>query len=400
MRVSEIRVGALIYNISFLTITFMSIDSKGRKSVYSAGDIGEIEPKLMRLSEELSNGMKIAHGDLPNLHDFIDNWGRQLLPPKEWFENIDVLVIVPRGNLHGIPLHLVLIDNSPLGALVGITYSSGMSLMSRCMDRNPLRKKDSADWEFGSDYNSPCSPRKLSAILGGVDVLGSKNDIFKGIVTEISNYVKGELRNFSSKDDPCFNEFDRSSWKTAFMCPNSSDILCIASHGYLDFNNHRMSGLLLARDKLGVTYRNLALHGGKGFHVRDLPLRDIPLDFQPNIDAEILTSAELEIDGLLNSELVALLGCSTSVGQIYSGDEPVSLAETFLHVGACSVISCLWDVSVEFIKEWCRYFFDGWLIHRLPKALAYQRSIQKIFSGKYKDYPEQFGCIVLKGDWL
>jgi len=400
MRVSEIRVGALLYTLSTSKITFMGIDGIGNRQVFTGGEVRELVSKLTRLHEELSDGMAIARGVVPNLRDFIDNWGRQLLPPKSWLEDIDVLVIVPQGDIHGIPLHLVLCDHQPLGALVGITYSSSMSLMSRCMSRNPVRKGNLASWIFEEDRHPQYLQKTLTAIVGGVDVLGDKNNIFKDIITEIVEYAKGEVLNFSSKDSTMFSEFSRNCLKTAFRCTNKANILCVAAHGYIDFNNHRMSGLLLARDRVGIALRNIPLHGGRYFDFRDLPLRDLPVELQPSIDAEVLTSAELEIDGVLDSEIVALLGCSTSAGRVFPGDEPASLAESFLHIGACSVLSSAWDVDIDFVKEWSGHFFTGWLTYRLPKAIAYRWAMRKMAAGPWKDRSERLGCMVLKGDWL
>lgn len=400
MKVSEIRVGALLYSLSASKITFMGINKTGNRHVFTAGKANELIPKLDFLHEELSDGMAVARGVMPRLRDFIENWGRHLLPPRSWIEDIDVLVIVPQGNIHGIPLHLVLCDHEPLGTLVGITYSSSMSLMSRCMSRNPERKVNLNSWLFEED-SSPLTQRKQrTAIIGGVDVLGNKDNLFRDIVTQITDYVKGDVLNFSSKDSNMFSEFSRNSLKAAFRRPDKANILCISAHGHIDLNNHWMSGLLLARDRVGIVSRNIPLHGGRYFDFRDLPLRDFPAGLQPSIDAEVLTSAELEIDGTLDSELVVLLGCSTATGRVFPGDEPASLAETFLHIGACSVLASAWDIDADFVKEWSDHFFNGWLTCRLPKAIAYRRTMRKMASAQWKDRPELLGCMVLKGDWL
>jgi len=395
MKVTEIKVAALVYTLSNSKIVFMGIDGMGNRQFFASAEARDLIPKLDSLHEELNDGVAVARGKLPALRDFVENWGRQLLPPKSWIENADVLVIVPQGILHNIPLHLVLINQQPLGTLIGITYSSSMSLLSRCMNRNPERKRDLDNWQFEeeSPQTSESKPRK--AVVGGVDVLGSKDSVFKGIASQIAEYLEGEVTDFS-KGNTEFNRLNRYGVKAGAR----ANILCVVAHGYIDPNNQRMSGLLLARDPMGVRVRNIPLHGGRYFDFRDLPLLHFPSGLRKNVDAEILTSAELEIDTTFDSELVLLLGCSTATDRIFPGDEPASLAETFLHVGACSVLASSWDIDADFIKEWSKYFFNGWLTGHLPKALAFRQTMRELAKGPWKDRPERLGCMVLKGDWL
>jgi hypothetical protein len=401
MKVSEIRVGALLYQLSNTNITFMGIDKTGKRQVFSAGEASELVPKLDLLHEELSDGMKVARGSMPRLKDFMEGWGKQLIPPRSWIKEVDVLVIVPHGNIHGIPLHLVLCDHEPLGTVVGITYSSSMSSFSRCISRNPSRNIDLDSWLFGDDSFSQAQREPLTAIIGGVDVLGDKDKIFREIVTQIASYMSGDVLNLSPIDSTeSFRTLSRGSFKTIFRRPEMAKVLCVAAHGYIDYTNYRMSGLLVARDRMGLSLQNIPLHGGRYFDFRDLPLRDLPIELQPKMDAEILTSAELEIEETLDSELVVLLGCSTATGRVFPGDEPASLAETFLHIGASSVLASAWSIDVDFVREWSIHFFKEWLANGFPKAMAYRQTMRKMAIGMWKDCPERLGCMILKGDWL
>lgn len=390
MRVTDIRVGAVIYTLTASEISFMGLGGDGRRQLFTAGETRELIPKLGQLHDELSDGYAVARGSVPHLRDFIENWGRRLLPPATWLKDFDVLILVPQGDIHSIPLHMVRCDNEPLGTRLGITYTSGLALMSRCMSRNPRRRDKSAGCYFENDSPAACEPSALNAIVGGVDVLGQNNEFFKKIAAELAGCVKGEVLDF----------YSRISLKTVFRRPEMSQILCIVAHGYMDFNNHRMSGLLLAREQLGVLLRNIPLHGGRYFDFRDLPLRELPASIRPKMEAEILTSAELEIEGVLESEIVVLLGCSTSVGRLFPGDEPASLAETFLHIGASSVIASLWDVDLDFAEKWCRRFFEAWLNDHLPKALAFKKVMREMMEEQWRDKPARLGCMMLKGDWL
>lgn len=116
--------------------------------------------------------------------------------------------------------------------------------------------------------------------------------------------------------------------------------------------------------------------------------------------AEILTSAELEVDGRIDAQLVVLLACSTGWGRVLDGDEPASLAESFLHIGAPSVIAPMWDSDYGPTREWAQRFFEAWAGQGYPKALAARHATRELRDGSYADRPERLGALTLRGDWL
>mgnify|MGYP006306330013 CR=1 FL=1 len=116
--------------------------------------------------------------------------------------------------------------------------------------------------------------------------------------------------------------------------------------------------------------------------------------------AEVLTAAELEIDASLRTHLAVLLGCSAGWARVLQGDEPASLAETFLHIGAPSVVAPLWDSDVEAAREWMDHFCTAWMENGLPKALAAREAVRRMLDGQFAESPERMGVMALRGDWL
>jgi hypothetical protein len=303
---------------------------------------------------------------------------------------------VPFSDIHDLPLHLVQRTSQkvPIGAEVGITYASSMSLLVRCADRNPARQMNLADWTFDG-INPPQGHCPVTSVrAGGVDALRGQSEMFGTICQDLSRIIEPDW------EDKFHVPFNRAMAKAACRVKEKVDLLCMMAHGYVDSEDHRMSGLLLAEDMLGTIARPIPLHGQRTFIFRDLPLRALPADVETVLPAEMFTAAEMEIDASLRIQLVALLGCSAGFGRVLGGDEPASLAETFLHIGAPSVIAPLWDSDVEATRQWATYFLTAWAKLGMPKALAARYALQQISQGSFASDPCKYGVMALRGDWL
>jgi CHAT domain-containing protein len=153
-------------------------------------------------------------------------------------------------------------------------------------------------------------------------------------------------------------------------------------------------------DTMGTSRRSIPLHGGRYFDFGDQPLRRFPSDVRVACRSEVLTLAELEVDGHVDTRLVALLACSTGRGRVLQGDEPASLAESFLHIGAPSVLAPMWDSAYDATRAWAEHFFDAWVKRGRPKALAARDATKAMADGPYANQPERLGALALRGDWL
>jgi CHAT domain-containing protein len=354
-------------------------------------------PRVDRLREELRDTMALARGRVPRLREFAEGWGRDLLPEvlRAPAPEVDVVVVVPHAFLHDVPFHLVRAgpEGETLGSAVGISYASGRSLFVRCASRNPARARDAKRWSLGPSSNSsPARPRSL--IGGGADVLTGRHEPFRALARSLAGFFDPE-RVTDFGDWP----YSRAAVKAAFR-GEPVDAVCVVAHGYTDLLDHRMSGLLVELDPGGIVLRAIPLHGGRHFDFRDLPLRRFPATVHAQSRAEVLTAAELEVDGHIETQLVVLLACSAGWGRVLQGDEPASLAESFLHIGAPSVLAPMWDSDYEPTGDWIRGFFEGWVELGYPKALAARHVTRRMEEGRYAGRPERLGAMAMRGDWL
>ena len=327
--------------------------------------------------------MAVARGRVPRLREFSEGWGRELLPGAA--VESDVVVVVPHAFLHDVPLHLVRVGPAGewFGALVGVSYSSSRSLFVRCAKRNSARRQ-------GAHVNSFTG--------GGTDVLSGNNEPFRELVRSVAGSFDADDVLLHGENWP--HIYTRSALKAAFRAEEPFDVVCVAAHGYTDPINHRMSGLMVEHDTHGLGSRKIPLHGGRYFDFRDLPLRRVPGTIRPATRTDVLTAAELEVDGHIDTQLVVLLACSTGWGRVLEGDEPASLAESFLHIGAPSVVAPMWDSDYDASRAWVQGFFDAWVDQGHPKALATRDVMQQMQEGPHADRPERIGALALRGDWL
>jgi CHAT domain-containing protein len=96
--------------------------------------------------------------------------------------------------------------------------------------------------------------------------------------------------------------------------------------------------------------------------------------------------------------LVLLLGCSAGSGRVLQADEPASLAETFLHIGASSVIAPMWDTDISATSQWAQAFAHSWVGTERPTALAAMDASRALSDDGYGI--ERFGALTVRGDWI
>jgi hypothetical protein len=372
---SGVRVGAVVYRVKANQLAATWIAPNGRRESTLLAPLGELIPLLEKLRDELRDGMALASGAVPRLHAFISGWGRRLLPDALAADPPDVVVVVPHGLLHDVPLHLIGLDDGPVGCQVGVTYASGMSLFARCAARNHGR------W-------NPPPERTLAA--AGTDVLSGRNAMFQAIPRQLSRHFGGRVRYLELPG----RGLTRSAVKDAVH--EEPDVLVLVAHGHLHLTSHRLSGLLV--DPPGdVGWQSIELRPGQRLEFRDLPLTAVP-PLSGAARAEVLTLAELDLAGPLRTELVMLLACSAGTGRGAAGDEPVSLAEAVLRLGAASVIAPLWDADFEATREWVEEFATGWLSRGQCKALAARDATARVWSKTSR--PELAGALTIRGDWV
>lgn len=382
-KVADLKVAALQYVAGAQHFSGLWTPPEGQDERFDIGPTRELVPLIDSLRVELRDPMCISSGTVPRLREFAMDWGRRFLPDALRRNPPDILVIVPHGEVHDLPLHLVRINaETPLGARSGIAYASSRALFIRAAERNPARRRDVAT--------------ERSLMAGGADVISELENAFLALCEMAAVHFSERATLFGTDG---FG-YTRNALKAAFRAKDPPSVVCAVAHGWIDPQNHRMSGLLVRRDTMGQVLRPILLHGGRYFDFRDMPLRAVPPDLPIRAEAEILTAAELEIDAATDCELALLLGCSAGSGRVLQGDEPASLAETWLKIGAASVAAPMWDSPLDAVREWLPGFLDAWVGRGLPKALAMREAMRRTLRGGEFDGPERLGVMVLRGDWL
>lgn len=350
-------------------------------------------PRLEQLRRELADGMALACGNVPLLGEFATGWGRDLLPESVLTAPPDVLVIVPHAVLHDVPLHLVsgADDLLPLGCRSGLCYASSMSLFTRCASRNVERaRRDPTAWP-------PPAPRDRRFVGTSADVLTSREGMFEVLPLMLAEIFSG--RTDLLPERPLYRRAGPTRGRLKDVILDEPDVLLLVAHGFVDKADRRMSGLLV-HEQSDVGWRVIHLQPGVLSEFRDLPLTAVPAGLRPTAPAEVLTAAELEIGAQLGSELVVLIACSAGAGLVASGDEPVSLAETLLRLGATSVIAAAWDTDYASARDWLAAFFLAWAKWGHPKALAAKYAMQRVHDRAGPQHLERVGALSLRGDWV
>jgi hypothetical protein len=338
------------------------------RSVVKLTAVHEFLPRADALAADLADLTAIAEGDLPELETFASDWGRGLLPPAVLESPPDVLVLVPNGLLHVLPLHLVRTNAGfPLACESGVAYSGSMSLFCRCAMLNPAR--------MGVAVSAPV------AVGGGVDVLRGDAG-FDWLASEV-------LRRFGAESSGCTRYMAKFALQR-----DASAVVCLVAHGYADPHQQRASGLLVEED-FGTAVRSLPLSGGR-LAFDDLPLRDFPPAVRHSLPAEVLTLQELETIAS-SAQLTLLLACAAGSARVLQTDEPASLAETLVRAGSASVIAPMWASRLDTTHAWVSAFLDAWIDGGLSKALAVRHAFRALDSC---DAVASLGPLHLRGDWL
>ncbi|MEV5956184.1 CHAT domain-containing protein [Streptomyces sp. NPDC051987] len=381
-----LRVAALVYQVGRERIGGTYLAPDGRRENLWLAEVASVLPALDGLRAELNDGMALARGRVPQLRAFSRGWGRSLLPDAVLADPPDVLVVVPHAMLHDVPLHLVHgADHVPLGCGIGVSYASSMSLFTRCVARNPARRHDPVAW-------SPRPPRKRTFAAGGADLLTGREGMFRALPLMLADmFARTDL---IDRQRPGMT---RRAVKDAVAA--APDVLMLVAHGIVDGTDHRMSGLLLHQQHDGGWW-DIELAPGQTLQFRDLPLADPPRAGARGGPVELLTASELEINAQLRSELVVLLACSAGSGRVLEGDEPASLAETVLRLGAASVVAALWDADFAATRDWVAAFFVAWLMWGYPKALAARHAMGRLYARVGDERPDLCGALTVRGDWL
>jgi hypothetical protein len=336
---------------------------------------------------ELASPAALSRPVLPAVERFAAEWGRELLPDAWLADPPRYGVLIPNAMLHALPLHLIRTDSgTPLCAETGVSLCSSLTLLRRCLERSPGPSRV-ADPFYGE------VPDDLPMIASGTDVLGANDDAWRRLPAALLDMCGDASRIADTgPHDPALRDI-----VAELLGGHGYELAIIAAHGYHNPLDALSSGLLLGQRDGTFRIRPLDLPGGAQLATQDLPVRDLPAHLRPTHAAELLSLAELERAAHIVCPLVALLGCSTGRAVIYPGDQPLSLAEVFLRIGAAAVVAPMWDVTVGAVEAWMREFLRAYRVEGSSRGDAARRaSAARHAAGAAL---HETGCMVLRGDY-
>lgn len=345
------------------------------------------------VQRELGSPAALSRPTLAAVERFAAEWGRSLLPASWLARPPRYGVLIPHGLLHALPLHLIRTDSGrPLCAETGVSVCSSLTLLRRCLQRTPGPRRP-ADPFVGT------VPERLSTFAAGTDVLGSNDDAWRRLPLALleASGGTGELVDVGENDITLRMIVAEALGRTAY------ELMIIAAHGHHDPLDALSSGLLLRELETGYRLRPVDVLGrdrdeaGMPYVAHDLPARDLPPQIRPAIAAELLTLADLEREAHLVCPLVALLGCSTGRAVLYPGDQPLSLAEVFLRIGAAAVVAPMWDVTVGAVEAWMTEFLRAYRVGGMSRGDAARHAGRSRHDAGAALH--ETGCMVLRGDF-
>jgi hypothetical protein len=387
--ISDLRVTAVSYLVGRDGVHVLV--TTGSSATWTRLAITGDEPtKVDELRRELRDPQYVAQSRTPLLDQFAEGWGQALLPPEILAAPPDVLVVVPHGWLHDLPLHLVQCAGRPLGTRCGVTYVSSHTLFLKCTERNPCREPGgAATFDEAPPWTGPV--RTSNAIIAVADVNQASDDDFGTVASAVTgaftaaDSVKSVVAHVSTAE------------LAGADLAESPDVLCLIAHGWIDPEDRLASGLLVLEDTGLRNYFRVTANG-KVFSLRLLPLAEPPAGLGEARPAALLSAAQLEIFFECRQELVLLLGCSVGSGSLMRGDQPASLAESFLQCGAVSVVAPLWDIDYPSTSRWAGAFLDAWHRGAMPKALAARYAFGEMDAAGIG--LQKAGALTLRGDWI
>jgi CHAT domain-containing protein len=376
----------LAYAVSLTTIRAVDIyaDSAIDLRLCPTGSLLDDFDALM---SELNTPALLSRSTWPQLERFASGWGRSLLPPSWLADPPDAAVFVPHGFLHELPLHLVRTDSgNPLCVDSVVSVSSSLSALRSALQRSTSLGVDFADQflavrrERARRTNArvrrikPAGGTRVDTIdasyiptgrrwlAAGVDALGANDDVWRALPAELLQVLAPheDLSTIVATDQSLRDVV------TKRLIGQRYELVVLAAHGYRNPLDALDGGLVMrsAREPRALAWEPIFGRAADSDNVpyvfQDLPTRDLPPELSPSLPAELLSIAELErTRAHLDCPLVLLLGCSTGRPVIHAGDQPQSLAEIFLRIGAATVVAPMWGIRVSIAREWATQFLQG-----------------------------------------
>ena len=364
-------------------------------------DLGSSTAVLDRcdgLMEELRSPAALSQASPPQLCRFAKDWGRSLLPPQ-WLEQPPAVgIVVPNWLLHYLPLHVVTVDSGlPLCTASGLTTCSSLTMLLRCLGRSTRSEDPSAEGLVDVFVPEDAAPAG-SHLAVAADALGHADLEWRQLAARLLRHA-----GFDSVDDEVLELHAFADLVSLALSRRFYEFVAIVAHGITDGLDPLASGMLLRQNPHGMALRRISVLGstqdedGIPYQLQGLPVTDLRAAVTPRFDVDMLTAGQLELTAHLECQLVALLGCSTGAPRLLAGDQPLSLAEMVLRIGAAAVVAPMWDVTMTAVEAWMTAYLSAWRRDLRSRAEAARLASDALHrSGAPL---QDVGCLTLRGAW-
>lgn len=289
------------------------------------------------------------------------------------------LIIIPDGKLHlfpaaALPLPFAETD-APILATNEAVYESSLDSFCR-LGENGKRNRAGKDLLVFSDPVFSADDSRLTKNRNGdVESETPTNSRFSQSLTNLPRlFASGEEGNavagfFNASTADVFSGF--SATRERALNPEISNykIIHFATHGLADRERPELSGVALS-----------------GFDENFQKLEQV-------VALEDIYKLNL------NADLVVLSACRTGVGKETDGNGMQSLADSFLRVGAKTVVSSLWKIDDQATKILMSEFYRGLTEEKLTASKALRQAQIKMSNHPQFNSPFYWAAFTVKGEY-
>ncbi len=366
---------------------------------------------LRDLKTRLTNSAAMmSDSDLP--------WADRLRPVLTDVESIAHLTVIPSGDMLGVPVEALLINQNGtrLGERIEVSYAPSATVLawlrrSRDEHRNgecraclslgdpPFNEEQSREMRIGGVECAEGKPLHAAAPDAGTDQM-------------VSDPLDARLR---GADPDALNQLRRLRWTrceardVAEFCGSVSMLLLGE-----DASEARIRGLVADGSMSKYCIVHIATHGlvdeerpeRSALVISQVGLPDpVETKLAGSLPDGRITVEEIDSTWKLDAGLVALSACSSGLGRPAVGEGYLGFSQALLKAGANCVLVSLWKVDDQATATLMQRFYDNWLgrgdvrsHHPKTKAQALQEAKAWLRSDTPYRHPFFWAGFVLIGD--
>jgi CHAT domain-containing protein len=304
-----------------------------------------------------------------------DLYTRLIAPVRKYLNGIRELTIIPDGPLHYLPFEALLTkrptDTTPDFARMPylitefeIAYQPSATVLSaKAAEEKPVRP-EKGFIGFAPVFNDQEKNKVLGADAFAVTTRSIRFDGQSyGALPQSEREVKTIAKLFEDNSSPARVYLHKSATESAIKEESAGSVVHVASHGFINEKNPKLSGLLFAKEN--------------------------------DLEDGVLYTGEI-YNMSLNAELVVLSACESGLGKVVRGEGILGLTRGFLYAGARNVVVSLWQVADKFTADLMIAFYRN-LINGQPLASALRNAKLGIIKGGEHAYPLEWSPFVVIG---